>query len=172
MSGAMGKEWRVVAPRAERRRRYLRLRYPQLGCLPREHAPQIDRRVGSRFRESEGDMNFATHLIAIPADGRAQMYMCVRDETPETSDATRQNPGGNAAPPGVQCRNHAGSLINNEDGYAIGYRNGEERADDTREMAVGVGGEQSAIRECLVTQHMRAVHLAAEHASTHAGTLA
>src|SRR5215204_743863 len=115
MSGAMGKEWRIVAPRAERRRRYLRLRYSELGSLPGQHAPQIDGRVGRRCRESECDMNFATNFIAIPADRRAEMNICVRDEAPETSDATRQNSGGNAPPPGVQYGNHAGPLIDNED---------------------------------------------------------
>jgi hypothetical protein len=119
LAGAMGVKWAVPAPAAERRRRNPPPRDTGCNALPREHRPHVHRRIPRRDRQPQRGVHFRTYLIAVAANGGAEMHLHIRTHHFNTiSNDSR----GRAAPSCMQRRNAPVLRIHNEDGHAVGNR--------------------------------------------------
>ena len=97
------------------------------------------------FREPHGRMDLFTHLVAIPANGGAQMKMEIVRDTPELIaqeiDPPLQNSRHRTPPPGMDNTNRPVLRIHQECRYTIRHGYAQQNPRRASDVSVGVRAE-------------------------------
>ena len=126
-----------------------------------DQGAQIDSRWAAGIRARELGVDVGADLVAPTADGRpamdAQLFRCEATRR-QTLDRPLGDARGSASPAGVEDRRRARGM-GDEDGNAVGDRDGHRRTPGEREMAVGRVGAKPTSPTHFVLEHLHAVHL-------------